>query len=276
MADLRPPFAYYGGKQQLAHRIVAALPPHEHYIEPFAGSLAVLLAKPPSKMETINDLDGDLVHFWRILRDRPRDLIRACAMTPHSRTDYLEAYDRPDALDDVERARRVWSVLAQGRSGCLRKTGWRFHIDPDGSSISMGAYMAGYVDRMAAVAERLARVSLEARPAREILDAYGADPGVLLYVDPPYLASTRSGTNYQHEMPTEAEHRDLAAALAGCKATVVLSGYDSPLYDDLYADWHVTRFGTITGQGGTRQARTEVLWCNRVSESTLFEVGGVA
>ena len=86
-AELRPPFAYYGGKTKLAPAIAALLPEHGHYVEPFAGSLAVLLAKPPSRMETVNDLDGALVNFWRVLRDRPLELARACALTPHSRAE---------------------------------------------------------------------------------------------------------------------------------------------------------------------------------------------
>lgn len=270
---MKPQFAYYGGKTVLADRIVAALPAHEHYVEPFAGSLAVLLAKPRSRMETVNDLDGDLMLFWRTLRDRPAELIRACALTPHSRAEYLEAYDRPDELDDLERARRIWSVLAQGRTGTLRNTGWRFHIDPAGSSISMGSYMASYVHRMAAVAERLAGVSLEARPALELIEAYGSHPDVLLYVDPPYLGSTRA-RNYRNEMGTEAEHRELAAALEACRATVVLSGYASPLYSELYEGWTATTMSTATGQGGTWSERTEVLWSNRLPQPDLF--GGVA
>ncbi len=270
---MKPPFAYYGGKTILADRIVAALPAHEHYVEPFAGSLAVLLAKPRSRMETVNDLDGDLMLFWRVLRDRPDELIRVCALTPHSRAGHIEAYDRPDDMDELERARRVWSLLAQSRTGTLRRTGWRFHIDPTGSSISMGAYMASYVDRMAAVAERLAGVSLEARPALEVVNAYGAHPDVLLYVDPPYLGSTRA-RNYRTEMGSEAEHRELAAALEACRATVVLSGYASPLYSDLYEGWHSTQVSTATGQGGSWSERTEVLWTNRLPQPDLF--GGAA
>src|SRR5690606_27445667 len=101
------PFAYYGGKTTLADKIVQLLPEHDHYVEPFAGSLAVLLAKPRSAMETVNDLDGDLMTFWRVLRDRPEDLARVCSLTPHSRAEHQAAYDLGVA-DDLERARRVW------------------------------------------------------------------------------------------------------------------------------------------------------------------------
>lgn len=85
---MKPPFAYYGGKTRIADQITALLPPHKHYVEPFAGSLAVLLAKTPSRMETVNDLDNRLMTFWRVLRERPDELIRVCALTPHSRVEY--------------------------------------------------------------------------------------------------------------------------------------------------------------------------------------------
>ena len=111
---LKPPFEYYGGKAHLAPKIAALLPPHDHYVEPFAGSLAVLLAKEPSRAETVNDLDGDLVTFWRVLRDRPEELERVCALTPHSVEEFVAAADRADC-DELEAARRVFVVLTQGR-----------------------------------------------------------------------------------------------------------------------------------------------------------------
>ncbi|HEV2779094.1 MAG TPA: DNA adenine methylase [Actinophytocola sp.] len=269
-----PPFAYFGGKTRLAARIVATFPPHEHYVEPYGGSLAVLLAKPRSRMETVNDLDGDLMLFWRVLRDRPDDLIRVCALTPHARAEHLEAYTL-DGADELERARRVWVLLSQGRGGQLLPTGWRHFVDPAGSVTGMPGYLEAYVARIAPAAARLAGVSLECQPALDIIERYGRSPNVLLYVDPPYLGSTRVSGGYRHEMKTEAEHRELAAALADCRAAVVLSGYDSPLYDQLYSGWPVVRIPTTTGQGGTREERTEVLWSNRQPEPTLFELGEV-
>jgi DNA adenine methylase len=268
---VKPPFAYFGGKTRLAEQIAAAFPPHEHYVEPFGGSLAVLLAKPRSRMETVNDLDGDLMTFWRVLRDQAAELARVCALTPHARAEQLEAYALGEAPDDIERARRVWVLLTQGRGGQMKPTGWRHYVDPAGSVTSMPGYLEAYVGRIEPAAARLAGVSLECQPALELCTRYGQSPNVLLYVDPPYLAATRYSGGYRHEMKTEAEHRDLAAILRGCKATVVLSGYDSPLYLELYPDWHVTRIDTTTGQGGTRQERTEVLWCNRAPEPTLFD-----
>jgi DNA adenine methylase len=270
---VKPPFAYYGGKTNIAERIVALLPAHEHYVEPFAGSLSVLLAKPPTRMETVNDLDSRLMTFWRVLRERPDELIRACALTPHSRTEHLLSRDL-DNCDELETARRVWTWLAQSRTGTLKKTGWRFFVNPAGSSIGMPKYIEGYVDRMAAVAERLHAVSLENRPALELIEAYGAHADALIYADPPYLAEVRAGQNYGTEMASVNEHRELAEALRACTASVVLSGYDSPLYAELYPDWERYEIVTGNGQGGTYRRAVEVLWSNRPlhREQGLFEV----
>jgi DNA adenine methylase len=265
---VKPPVPYYGSKATVAAWIADLLPDHEHYVEPYCGSLAVLLAKTPSQMETANDLDGDLVNFWAVLRDQPDALVRACALTPHARAEHAAAAKPTD--DPLERARRTWIRLSQGRSATLRTTGWRHYINPAGSHLGMPGYLDAYVDRMAAAAERLHNVSLECLPALTLIGKYGAQPGCLLFVDPPYLGSTRMA-NYRHEMTGEDAHRELAAALADCRATVVLSGYHSPLYDDLYAGWHRYERATSTGNATTDKARTEVLWSNReLGQQHLF------
>lgn len=258
---MKPPIGYYGSKATVAGRIAALLPPHRHYVEPYAGSLAVLLAKPPAKLETVNDLDRELVTFWRVLRDRPDDLRRAVDFTPHARAEHEQAYE--PAADELEIARRVWVRLTQGRSGTLRRTGWRYYVDPAGTSISMPAYLEAYRGRLPATARRLMSVALECRPALEIVAKYGQHPDALLYVDPPYLRSVRGGTNYRHEMPADRDHQELAAALLEARAAVVLSGYASPLYDDLYGAWDRVEIATGTGQGGSYERRVEVLWSNR-------------
>lgn len=271
MSALRPPMPYFGGKITLGPAIADLLPAHTHYVEPFAGSLAVLLAKPLSTMETVNDIDEVLVTFWRVLRERPDDLIRACALTPHSRVEYNAAVALA-AGDELELARLVWTRLTQGRTGRLRRTGWRHFVSPAGSGAGMPGYLDGYLDRMAPVVERLHHVTLECQPAEQIIERYGASPDVLLYVDPPYLGSTRANDNaYRHEMRTDDEHRALAEQLRAARAAVVLSGYPSDLYDqDLYADWHRVEFAAGTGQGGVWANRTEVLWANRPLQHHLF------
>jgi DNA adenine methylase len=125
---------------------------------------------------------------------------------------------------------------------------------------------------MAVAAERLHKVSLECRPALELIEKYGADEDVLLYVDPPYLGSTRGSRAYRHEMPEIDAHCELAEALRRCRASVVLSGYPSRLYDfELYPDWHRATFTSGTGQGSNGWSnRTEVLWSNREPVTHLF------
>lgn len=262
-APCKPPFAYYGGKTTLAPRIASLLPKHLHYVEPFAGSLAVLLAKPPSRMETVNDLDGDLMLFWRVLRDRTDELVAAAALTPHGRNEF-EACRDFEVDDELERARRVWVLLTQSRSSTLRLTGWRHYQDAVGSSVSFPRYLQGYVERMPPAALRLRGVSLESRPALDVIADFGRHATTLLYVDPPYLRSARNSAGYRFEMGGEAEHRALAEALRSVAAAVVLSGYDSPLYEDLYDGWHRTELAAFTGNGAPSGGdRTEVLWSNR-------------
>lgn len=276
---MKPPFTYFGGKTALAERVAALLPPHEHYVEPFAGSLAVLLAKKPSHMETVNDLNGDLMNFWRVLRDRPADLEWVCSLTPHARAEHEAAFGLDG--DDLERARKVWVLLTQGRGGQLppRRTGWRHYQDPRGSSASMPAYLDTYIGRIADAAERIKGVSLECRPAVELIERYGQHPGCLIYADPPYLASLRSlnkgrgrGPDYAHEFRADEEHRELAGSLRTARAAVVLSGYDSPLYSELYEGWHRIELAASAGNGGSARARTEVLWSNRpFAQGSLFD-----
>lgn len=291
---MKPPLTYFGGKTRLAARLVDLMAgvPHGHYVEPYAGSLAVLLAKPPAAHETVNDLDERLVTFWRVLREQPDEFVRVCSLTPHARAELSHAQhlDRiADDLDDLEIARLVWVALTQGRVRARTSTGWRHYQNPSGSSGSMPDYLDGYVSRMHPAVDRLHRVSLECRPALDVIGDYGRHDGVLLYVDPPYPASVRQGgpeardRNRRHassrayavEMLDDDAHRDLAEALRGCRASVVLSGYPSALYDDeLYPDWCRVEIPTATGQGGVWSERTEVVWSNRdltPSASTLFD-----
>ncbi|GAA2159271.1 MULTISPECIES: DNA adenine methylase [Glycomyces] len=271
----RPPIAYFGGKMTIADRIVSFLPPHEHYVEPYCGSCAVLLAKPRSRMETVNDIDLRLMRFWRVLRDQPAKLARVIDATPHSRAEFAPAAEV--AGDDLEDARRVWVLLTQSRTGTMRPSGWRHYQSPKNSSFGMPAYLDTYRTRLPSTVQRMQGVSLEALPALDVIAKYGRHEGVLLYVDPPYLGSTRT-RGYLHEMHTDADHEALAEALHACKAAVVLSGYPSDLYDHLYYGWDRVEIQTGTGQSGTWSSRTEVLWSNRplAQQSALFELEATA
>lgn len=268
---LKPPFSYYGGKTTLAPRIAELLPEHDHYVEPFMGSLAVMLAKEPSAAETVNDLDGDLVNFWKVLRDQPEELERLAMLTPHSRSEYEASGDLE--CDDLERARRVWVRLTQGRSHSMKPTGWWQRKASAGHSPS--AYIESYAARMAAVGQRMSRVTIENRDAIDLVREYGTEPSVCIYADPPYLGSTRAA-NYRVEMLEDELHVKLAEALRGCKASVVLSGYASPLYEELYPGWHRMELKAPTAMSG-RAAENEVLWSNvPLGAQQAFDFGGDA
>lgn len=268
---MKPPFAYYGGKSGLARQIVDLLAPHRVYIEPFAGSLAVLFAKPRARHEIVNDLDANVATFFRVLRDRPDDLAAACALTPHARDEYDNAALDPE-VDDIERARRFWVRVNQSFAKTAGEhTGWSVTTS---RTQSVPASILARLGRFAAVAERLMHCTIECCDAADLVDRL-ATPDTAIYADPPYLASTRRSrdrqrpADYAHDMGEEAEHRRLAEVLTSTPAAVILSGYPSPLYDQLYAGWHrlevpvTVRSSNRACGSGTRGARTEVLWSNR-------------
>lgn len=160
------------------------LPPHRVYVEPFAGSAAVLLAKSPSIHEVLNDLDQNAVSFYRVLRDMPEELERVCGLSPYSRDEFARADLSTAGLSDLERARRWWVRTNQSfaHTGSTR-TGWS-------TSIKRGSNNArsvlNRIDRFAAVARRLATVTLESMDAVEMVDRYSTPDGVI-YADPPLL-----------------------------------------------------------------------------------------
>jgi len=270
---IRPPFPYYGAKGRLAAWLASLLPvDHRVYVEPFAGSAAVLCAKAPSRFEVINDLDGNVITFFRMLRDREADLTRAVRLTPYSREEFRAA-DLDADLDDLERARRFFTRCSQSfnaaGSGRGHAASWSTGSPsaPDRPGI-----VANRVERLYEVAERLRRVVVDNRDACETIARYDG-PSVAMYLDPPYLAETRSGLatrsggDYGHDTNTEADHRAIAEALAGVRATVLVSGYPSALYDELYDGWHrVERpVSHPTSNRPGRQGRhgVEVVWSNR-------------
>lgn len=269
---VKPPFAYYGGKTTLAPTIADLLPAHEHYVEPFAGSLAVLLAKRPSRQETVNDLDGDLVTFWRVLRDAPDDLARVCALTPYSREEFASV-DLGAAQSDLERARQVWVRITQGRNLTLAggaPSDWKRRIV---GTPRQGRELLRLAERIAPCAERLHLVTLENKDALDVIREYGSEPTVCIYADPPYVGSTRGG-KYGLEMTSDAQHEAFAQACHDAKASVVISGYASALYDRMFDGWHVTSLKAPTALSGDT-GRVEVLWSNvPIGEPDLF--GGAA
>lgn len=275
MTAIRPPFGYYGGKSRMASTIVSLMPAHRIYVEPFAGSLAVLLAKMPATHEVVNDLDGLVVNFWRQLRDRPADLARVCAATPYARDEYSAA--DLDVDNDLERARRWWVRITQSHGRVCGTAGWSTGVARSGSRARETLNASGRIETVAA---RLRTVTIENRDALDVIRAYDQTDAVH-YVDPPYLSTARNSTGYRIEMGDAESHEALAGVLHGCSGTVILSGYDDPLYDRLYAGWWRTEVAAIksnAGRLGASTTATEVLWANRTlhEQNQLWSEGGAA
>lgn len=280
---MRPPITYFGGKAGMADRIVALMPPHRVYLEPFFGSGAVLFAKPPSTHEIVNDLDGALVTFFRVLRDRPDDLDRACRLTPYARAEYVAAdLDEPD-LAELEVARRFWVRVNQSFAKTAgTHTGWSVTTARTaGAPRSTVARRARFEE----CAARLAEVSIEQYDAADLVGRLATEDTVI-YADPPYVATSRvhradrgaRTMDYRCDMGGDEDHRRLAAALHETPATVLLSGYPNDLYDDLYGDWwHVDRQVTVHSSNAARvgrSGRVERVWSNRELDlpATLFDL----
>ncbi len=274
----RPVLRYHGGKWLLADWIIGQFPPHRIYVEPFGGAASVLLQKPRVYSEVYNDLDGEVVNLFRVLRESEtaRRLQEAVRLTPFAREEFLAAYEPAD--DPVERARRivVRGFMGFGSASANRdhKTGFRAQASRSGTTPARD--WLNWPEAVPAIVERLRGVTIESRPATEVIRQQD-HPDALFYVDPPYPFSTRALPRgavqpfcYRHEMSDD-DHRALAEVLRSVRGAVVLSGYPCDLYDaELYPDWR--RVDRPAMADGARD-RTEVLWFSpgtRRREAMLF------
>lgn len=269
MTEWRPILKYPGSKWRLAEWIVSLMPPHKSYLEPFFGSGAVFFNKPPSKIETINDLDGEIVNLFRVARDMTEALERAVALTPYSREEYERAWERKKAgniTDPVEMARLTLVRYWMTHGSCsVNKAGWKH--DRAGRD---RAYAAQYWARLpawiAGAMDRLKDAQIEHVPAVDVIRRF-AHPDVLIYADPPYVLSTRKRKQYNVEMAEDTQHVELLEALLAHPGPVMLSGYDNELYNDTLTGWDKLQKKTRCEGGG---ARTETLWINYEPQMTLL------
>ena len=268
---MRPALRYYGGKWRTAPWILSHFPPHKCYVEPFGGAASVLIQKERSRIEVYNDLNSDVVSYFRVLREQPEALSRAIHLTPYAREEYDLATSGEDVADPIERARRflVWSWQSQYFK-MRSKSGWRA-INNDLRSQSPAADWAN-MNHLNAVAERFRKVQIEHGPALEVIERYDS-PETLFYVDPPYVLDTRvDRAAYIHEM-TDSDHAKLASALHAAKGSVVLSGYRSDLYEVLYNDWwSASTTSRINSPSGAKLA-TETVWTNAEAQRRLNSQG---
>jgi DNA adenine methylase len=252
----RPALRYYGGKWNLAPWIISFFPPHKNYVEPCGGAASVLLQKPRSPLETYNDLDGNVVNFFRVLRDRPDELIRKIRLTPFAREE-VEISKWDIQGDDVERA-RIFFVRCN--FGISARPGGGVSANFGPSTYHGQSYTNRVVDveqikdGLDIISKRMIGVQVEHREAMDIIDTFDHDEA-LIYFDPPYLQETRGHEDnvYSLEM-NEQQHAAAASLLRECAGYVVVSGYACPLYTELYEahGWQRHDKEAQTNSGGKR------------------------
>ncbi|MDP1530276.1 MAG: DNA adenine methylase [Rhodoferax sp.] len=260
---MRPAIRYHGGKFRLAQWVMGFFPAHTCYVEPFGGAAGVLLQKPRAYAEVYNDLDGDVVNFFRVLQDVDlrSQLLDRLILTPYARSEFEKAW-KP-ARGQVERARRL-AIRAQmgfGSAGATKGcTGFR--VDTKREYGTAQSLWAEYPQSIAEAGQRFSGVLIENQPAVKVMRAHDG-PDTLFFVDPPYVLSTRvlGNRGYRHEM-TDLDHAELLATLKGLRGMVVLSGYQTELYASQLDGWqrHQTESRISKGRGGG--TRTEVVWLN--------------
>lgn len=262
----RPALKYYGGKWKLAQWIIGFFPAHHCYVEPFGGAASVLLQKEPSVCEFYNDLESEVVNFFRVLRENESELIRKIDLTPYSREEYELSYELID--DPIERARRFYVRSWQAHNCNLaQKSGWRNVYNKNRYHSLTKDW--GNIDHLYAIAKRLKQVQIENRPAIELIKRVDTED-TFFYVDPPYLHETRNRKKiYSFEM-TNDDHIELAECLKSIKGTAIVSGYDHPLYNELYTGWRKESVASRKNNGGES---VEVLWIspNIQLQPTLFD-----
>lgn len=267
MTELAHPLIrYHGGKYRLAHWIIAQMPNHTCYTEVFGGAAGVLLQKPRAYAEVYNDLDGDIVNLFKVLRDADlrNKLIEQLVLTPYAREEFMNAWSV--ATTEVEKARRtiIRAQMGFGSAGATKGiTGFR--IDTKRQYGTAQSLWVDYPEHLSFIGQRLSGVLIENRPAVQVLKDHDAI-STLHYVDPPYVHDTRysgakSGRIYRHEMDDK-DHLDLLNTLLELEGMVMLSGYPSDLYDDTLNGWKRIDTKARISSGRGTDTRTECLWIN--------------
>ena len=261
---MKPVLRYFGGKALIAKKIVALMPPHEIYLEPYAGAASVLLNKLPSPTEIYNDLDNCVYNFFNVLRNKvlTDELIENLLLTPFSRQEFHTAYE--PSHDLVESARRMVVRSNQGYfpvSTTYGKTGFR--VDLSGSAISTWQTVHR---RLLLASSRLRNVVIENKPAIELIDLLYKNEKALMYIDPPYLMSSvykslksfDEVNQYKHMM-TDNDHIVLLKKLINAKAKIMISGVDNPIYEHYLKNWTKHIFA---GENRLHKSQQDCLWTN--------------
>lgn len=254
---------YPGAKWSYAEWIISFMPKHAVYLEPYFGSGAVFFQKDPAVYETINDLDRLVVNFFKVCREHPDEISSQLYFTPFSRSEYESVQeDRAGEEikltgDSIEDARRFAVRCNQGFGSKLAdRCGWK-NTKKSAGPINPRIW-SRFPETIFDIADRLKNAQIECRPAVKLINDYNAID-TLIYADPPYLKNVRTSRMYRKEMLEDAEHIELIKALLDHKGSVILSGYDNDLYNELLTGWHKEQ---KSGHANSAEARTETLWMN--------------
>ncbi len=225
----RPALRYYGSKYRLAPWIIGHFPAHLCYVEPFGGGGSVILRKTPSYHDVYNDLDGEVVNFFRVLRERPDELLRAIELTPFSRTEQRAAYNIQG--DELERARqlyvRCWQTHGGGRTQW--QAGWRYEKTDHRHRKLINDW--NRIDSLWPIVERLKIIQIECDDALKVIQRFDT-PDTLFYLDPPYIAEIRSRRWRKDAYAVEIDedyHRKLGEILNSIQGMAIISGGATPL-----------------------------------------------
>jgi DNA adenine methylase len=270
----RPVLRYHGGKFLLAKWIISHFPEHKVYTEVFGGAGSVLMQKPRAMAEIYNDSWDTVVNVFRILRDPAlaARLVELLRLTPYSRTEFLSCGEIEISVEEdiLEKARktilRSFAGFGSASTNANHATGFR--SKSRNTFTTPAADWQSYPKNLTIFTERLQGVTIENKDYKEVLLQHDS-PNCLHYIDPPYVHATRNfrrgNANYAREF-SNVDHVELAGVLRNLTGMVVLSGYDCPLYTELFGDWLTSRKETMA-DGAT--PRTECLWINPAAAAKL-------
>jgi len=264
MSTIRPPVKWHGGKRYLAKHIVQNFPIHRIYLEAFGGGASVLLNKPPVEVEVYNDLDLRITRLFRVLRDQGDEFRAKVQFIPYSQIEFEAAAIYPPGASDLDMA--VCDFVRWRQSFGGKGESWSYTTSRarGGMAGDVNAWWTA-IDHLPEVIDRIRRVQILCQSAFEAIPRFDHPEG-LIYCDPPYVHSTRELNSRQvyHAEMSDDEHRALAQLLKKCKAKVIISGYPSDLYNELYNGWRIVTFDIANhAAGGREKAReTECLWMN--------------
>ena len=264
----KPPFGYYGAKQRISRQIISSLPPHNCWVEAFCGSAALTLAKVPAPIEIINDQDDQIVNLFDQLRNNSKALFEAVALTPYARAEFERARSNVIVTDPLEKARRflVATMLTVNGTNGSTHSGFSFSTSYSRENVEARVNRwKNMPERLQKVVQRLRNIRVENRDARELLDFFVDRPATLMYLDPPYFVKREH--TYVIDANDEAFHEELLKKCRKAKCMLLISAYESELYDQLLSrekGWEKTRIKTKTRDtSGKDYSKSEVLWKNK-------------